>query len=133
MDPELSSYVAARIAAYDSECPANQQWLGPYVRKHQVLPLYSDWLETFGLMADGALRKFYADGEYAAYPELRVVEQYSQFIYSLICGAKRYPPLLALIPKRPDDAVSCECQAQEYFNVVCSMCGGTGWFPANYS
>jgi hypothetical protein len=135
--PELSAFVAARIAAYSSECPANQQWLAPYVQKLNILPLFSDWLETTGLMADGSVRKFSADGEHSEYQGLRLVEDRSLFLHTLVHGGKRYPPLLSLVPQRPDDAVSCQnCGGLGYFvshpNAVC-LCGGTGWLLADAS
>jgi len=36
----------------------------PYVKKLNILPLWSNWYETVGIQRDGAIRKFSADGNH---------------------------------------------------------------------
>ena len=135
MTPELSAFVATRIASYDFERAENQDWLIPYVRKHQILPLYSAWLETYGILVDGSLRKFSADGEHSEYEGLRELESWQALAHTLLSGAKRYSALAGLVPTRPSSAEACEqCSGRGHFeshpNVVCN-CGGLGWLPAD--
>lgn len=135
MTPALSAFVAARIASYDVERAENQDWLVPYVSKHQILPLYSDWLETYGIMADGSVRKFSADGERSEYDGLRELESWQALAHTLLSGARRYPGLAVLVPTRASNAETCEqCRGRGQFeshpSVVCA-CGGLGWSPAD--
>ena len=133
LNEELSAFVAQRIAGFESECEDGLRWLVPYVRKHQILPLVLGWIETYGIRADGSIFKFYADGDIAdvEYEELRIIGHTGLAIGTLVQGAKRYPPLEAAIPKRPQDAVVCEeCNGIGIFashpEVICG-CGGLGW------
>jgi hypothetical protein len=133
LSQELSHYVASRIAAYPLECAENQRWLAPYVAEHQLLPLFSDWLETTGIAADGQLRMFSADGDQREYEGTRQIESRTLFVYSLVNGARSYPPLVALVPPRPANSNACPaCDGLGYFkahpDVVCT-CGGLGWLP----
>ena len=128
---ELSAYISARIAGFEHECEENRRWLLPYVRKHQILPLFLDWLETVGIQKDGSVRKFSADGEHSQYEGLRVIEEQNLFTYSLVQGAKYYPPLQSIIPQRPDNAINCKScsgagSSEFHPNVICA-CGGLGW------
>jgi hypothetical protein len=128
---ELSAFVAERIARYATECDENRQWLAPYVQKHQVLPLLHGWVETIGIRSDGAIRKFYSDGEPLEYEGVRVVDDVSHFIGALVQGARAYPELCVLIPVTPRNAVTCEsCRGIGLFpskpELVCE-CGGVGW------
>jgi hypothetical protein len=128
---ELSAFVADRIAQYGTESDEKRSWLVPYVDKYKILPLLVDWTETIGIMPDGAIRKFSADGDFSEYEGLRTVDDAVHFLGALVQGTRRYPVLHALIPARPDDATTCgSCLGRELFpqypDVVCE-CGGVGW------
>ncbi len=126
---ETSSFVAERIAHYEHERAENQDWLVPYVKKFNILPLWSDWLETVGIQPDGSVRKFSADGDQTEYDELRHVEVRAIFVHSLLEGARRYPQLKQAIPQRPSNASVCpQCSGKDLlqYGVIC-ICGGTGW------
>ena len=126
-----SAYVADQIARFSSESPEKPAWLVPHVEKHGVLPLLIDWVETTGIMPDGAIRKFSADGAYSDYEGVRPVDEPVHFIAALVKGAQAHPPLRSLIPARPREARDCEdCggagQFQGRSEFIC-MCGGVGW------
>lgn len=58
------------------------------------------------------------------------VEEASFTMYALVCGAKKYPLLQALLPARPSDAADClECQGTGWFmkNLGCGECWSLGW------
>ena len=134
LSEELSAFISARITGFEHECEKNRRWLLPYVRKHQILPLFLNWLETVGIQQDGSVRKFSADGEQFEYEGLRIIEEPSLFICSLVQGAKYYPPLNAIIPQRPKSSTTCNScggtgSIEFHPNVICS-CGGLGWLPA---
>jgi hypothetical protein len=108
LSKDLSVFVSTRIANYAHECEAQHQWLIPYVEKHAILPLYLGLVETFGILPDGRIRKFSADGEHSEYEELMSVEEFNQFMAAIVNGAKRYPGLTSAIPARPGNASTCE-------------------------
>jgi hypothetical protein len=53
----------------------------------------------------------------------------------LVWGSERYPELKELIPSREAGATNCVCiEHPEIFGrgkLICSVCGGVGWLPAN--
>jgi len=129
LSDELASFVTARIASFERECVEYQRWLVPYVKRLDILPLWSDWFESFGIQSDGSIRKFSADGEHSEYDGLRPVENQLQFIGCLVKGLKLYPQLRSAVPQRPKNAVTChECGGSGVIgsNVICK-CGGIGW------
>ena len=131
LSADLSAFVAERIARYESERPESQDWLAPYVKKLNILPLWSDWLETVGIQPDGSLRKFSADGDQTEYEGLRHVDRQAILIHSLLEGSRRYPQLQQVIPQRPPEAVVCpQCNGKGFAHqgVICS-CGNIGWVP----
>jgi hypothetical protein len=124
-----SAFVAERIARYASERADAHDWMVPYVGKYRILPLYIGWVETIGIMPDGAIRKFSADGPHSGYEGLRVEEQSGLVLGSLVLGARKYPQLQTIVPARPDNALTCEdCAgvAEHFPSMICS-CGGVGW------
>jgi hypothetical protein len=107
LSEELSSFVTERISRYEHDRAENQDWLVPYVKKFNILPLWSAWLETVGVQPDGSVRKFSADGDHTEYEGLRHVEERAIFIHSLLEGSRRYPQLQQAVPQRPPEASVC--------------------------
>jgi hypothetical protein len=129
-----AAFVAERIARFAVE-QGDSNWLVEYVEKYRILPLYIGWTETIGIMSDGAIRKFSADGDCSEYEGLRVEESSTAVLASLVRGARKYPELQTIIPARPDNAATCEdCAGSGVFekmpSVICS-CGGVGWRTSN--
>jgi hypothetical protein len=128
--PELSAFIAARVASYPTEAPERLRWESPFVTDFGALPLYPGWTETIGIRPDGEIVQWSTEGDY---PGLRAVEDRLWVLSALVAGAKRYPELRALLPERPAGAVDCQCRDHPLFvsgKVLCGTCGGVGWLPA---
>jgi hypothetical protein len=58
-----------------------------------------------------------------------------RLLMMLVWGSERYPELRELLPTREPGATDCQClQHLTIFGpgkVICSICGGVGWLPAN--
>jgi hypothetical protein len=125
-------YIAERIAAFSAEAPETWQWLLPYVTEFAALPLYAGWTETIGLRADGEVIRWSTEGDYAG---ALAVEEASWVLIALVEGARRYPELCSLLPRRGAKDRDCPCQRHALFvsnRVICSECCGLGWLPAGY-
>ncbi len=129
--PELSAFIAARIAGFPAEAPERLRWEAPFVAEFDALPLYVGWVETVGVRPDGEVVRWSTEGDYAG---VRAVEDRVWVLSALVDGSRRYPELAALIPERPPDAADCPCRGQPVFAsgvVLCGECGGVGWLPRN--
>lgn len=123
-----STFIADRIRAFDRESPERIRWLSSDVVRYGALPLYIGWTETIGVRPDGAIVKWSSEGEYEG---CHPVDEIVLVRTALVEGAKRYPPLMGLIPTRPVGARTCEhCGGLGYFPqfpaLICD-CGGVGW------
>jgi hypothetical protein len=130
---EVSAYIAARIAAFADDTPDPLRWLAPYVAQFAALPLYVGWTETTGLRADGRVVRWSTEGEYTGVLD---VEDPVWVRIGLVEGARRYPGLRALLPRREAGDPDCRCRAHEPFvsgRVICPECGGLGWLPADHA
>jgi len=130
VSPELSAWIADRIAAFPTESPHPIRWEAPYVAEFGALPLYLGWWETIGIRADGEILSWSTEGDY---PGTRPVEDRYVWLSSLVEGARRHEALLALLPTRPADAVDCPHLTIPGFaesQVICPDCCGLGWFQA---
>ena len=126
---ELSAFIAARIAGYATEAPEQLRWESRFVAQFAALPLYLGWTETIGIRPDGDVVCWSTEGNYAG---VRPVEDRTWALSALVVGARRYPELAALLPKRPPGAVDCPCRKHQLFasgKVLCGECGGIGWLP----
>jgi hypothetical protein len=59
---DLSTFIAARIAGYESEAPERRRWQAPFVAEFAALPLYLGWVETIGIRADGEVVCWHTEG-----------------------------------------------------------------------
>lgn len=104
-------------------------WVRPAVRKHRFLLLYLGWVAAIGVRPDGSFVRW----DHEEDPEVvkPLVDPYWERM-ALCAGAKKYPELAALIPKRPPHASTCEsCEGTGEIpgappEIMCS-CGGLGW------
>lgn len=101
LSPELAEFIADRIARYRQEAAQNQLWLAPFVERFGILPLFVGWLETIGILPDGRVRKFSADGNTVEYEGLREPEGNEEVAMALAEGAKRFPELSSALLPRP--------------------------------
>jgi hypothetical protein len=130
VSPELSDWIAARIARYADEAPEPyQKWEAPDVVAFAALPLIRHWFETFGLRADGEIVRWHTDGP-APYPGVKPVDDRIDRLSALVAGARRYPELRSLLPSREPGSVDCPCIGHAVFasgQIICPECGGLGW------
>jgi hypothetical protein len=102
--------------------------------RHQVLPLFNDFMGCWALDMDGRL-------VFCAWGAIETVAPVSDHPVdaagsnaALALGSRHFPALAAIRPARPSDAVTCTtCDgsgrlAEWPENVVCA-CGGLGWLP----
>ena len=106
------------------------KWLTPYVAEFGVLPLNLGWTETHGIRPDGENVSWSTEGEYVG---TRPVDNRIWVLNALVDGCRRYPELRQLLPERPSGAVDCLCCKHPLFapgKMLCGVCGGVGWLPA---
>jgi hypothetical protein len=124
----MSRAIEARIAEFLAADDSKLEWVKPAVRQHGFLPLYVGWVAALGLRPDGSLVRWDHEADRASVRPLR--DAYWQRM--AICqGAKRYPELRALLPKRPASAQTCSAcsgsgQVSGAPQIICE-CGGIGW------
>jgi hypothetical protein len=127
-----SDYISARIANFSDESPEQLRLHLLYVIEHVALPLYLGWTETIGLRPNGAVVRWSAEGDYSG---VLPVESPSDVLMGLVQGAKRYPELAGLLPKRGNKDAACFCQTHPAFTdgkIICGECGGLGWKPTEW-
>ena len=133
MPPELSAFIAARVAGFSADAPERMRWAVPYVSEFAALPLYQGWTETIGIRPDGEVVRWSTEGDFAG---VRPVEDRMWLLSALVVGAQRYPELAALLPERTPDAIDCQCLNHPLVasgQVLCGECGGVGWLPLRAS
>src|SRR5262245_8712567 len=121
VSPEVSEFIAARIAGYPAE------WESPFVAEFAALPLYFGWGGTIGIRPDGEVICWSTEGDYVG---ARPVEDRMWLMSALVAGARRYRELAALLPERPPAAIECRCRDHPLLasgQVTCGECGGVGW------
>ena len=127
MSPELSAWIAARVAAFPSEASEQSRWEAPYVAEAAAFPLYFGWIETIGIRADGEIVRWSTEGEYAG---VQSVEDRYLWLSALVIGSQRHPEFRILLPARPAGAIDCQHFQHPMFaegKVICSKCCGLGW------
>jgi hypothetical protein len=125
-------FIRERIARYELEAPAIAQSEARHASAHQALPLYFGWGETIGITSDGMLVHWGQDG---ARSDRREFEDPEWINIVLVQGARRYPSLAGLIPKRPSDARTCPaCEGTGTPSGIANLpdgafcrCAGLGW------
>jgi hypothetical protein len=130
VSPELSAWIASRIAHYAAEATEPyQKWEAPDVIAFEALPLIRHWFETFGLRADGEIVRWHTDG-LDPYPGVKPVDDRIDQLSALVEGARRYPELRSLLPPREPGSLDCPCMEHSVFasgRLICRECGGLGW------
>jgi hypothetical protein len=133
LTPELSSWIAGRIAAFPAENEAHP-WLADVVRDVLALPLWLDMGGCYAIRANGELVEFGWDGPGGSKPldDPRIVN------LALLQGSLKFPELAVLVPTRPAGATTCgHCGGEGKLaltkepgleHIVC-YCGGLGWLP----
>jgi hypothetical protein len=133
LSPELSAFIAERIAHYAAEATERYHNLkAPQVAEFGALPLIRHWFETIGLRPDGEIVKWNTDGP-ETYEGTCPVEDRYDWLSALVAGARRYPELQELLPQRWPGAVDCRCVGIPLFapgKVLCPECCGLGWVQA---
>jgi hypothetical protein len=127
LESELRRYLAT---AGSAEHPAAQAG----AERHQVLPLFNDFVGCWALDMSGRLVFF----SWEAAKELEPVSDHPVEAIganaALALGSVRFPALATIRPVRPADAVQCtSCDGRGRLtgvsdNIVCA-CGGLGWLP----
>jgi hypothetical protein len=133
MPPELSAWVADRIATFPHEAPEQLRWMAPSVVEYAALPLYVGWWDTTGIRPDGEIVSWSTEDELSGYSGVRPVEDRYHWLSALVDGSRRYERLKALLPTRPPGAVDCPHLAYPVFaegKVFCPGCCGLGWVQA---
>src|SRR4051812_3967744 len=100
MSPELSAWVAARVAAFPHEAPESLRWLAPSVAEYAALPLYVGWWDTTAITAAGEIVSWSTEDESSGYSGVRPVETHYHWLSALVDGSRRYERLKALLPAR---------------------------------
>jgi hypothetical protein len=128
----LKAELARYLATGSPEHPAAHAGAG----RHQVLPLFNDFMGCWALDMSGRLVFF----PWEAPEELELVSDHpvdaTGANAALALGSKRFSTLATIRPVRPSDAVPCtSCDGTGRLagmpdNVVCA-CGGLGWLPAS--
>ena len=124
---ELVAFIADSIQRFGAESPENRRWLSRHVAEFGALPLYLGWFETIGIRPDGGVVRWSTEDEYAG---VKDIEDQTWLITALVTGARQYPELQPLIPKRGESDVDCPCFMHPRFKsgeLICNVCGGTGW------
>jgi hypothetical protein len=105
-----------------------REWLKEPVRQHKFLPLYLGWFSTIGLLSDCSFVRWDQEEEP---PILRTLSNAFLQRMALCQGIEHYPQLVALLPTRPDEAVTCSLcggvgDVPGLPQIIC-VCGGIGW------
>lgn len=128
---ELRGRIQSLIQDYFTESSVEPPYLKTLAERYQVLPVFVGWTAFYGLQVDGQIIVVPTEEEGDAEPELD--ERIKRM--AVFRGAKKYPELKPLVPKRPagsPDCSYCEGRGQIDFpgvepdTIVC-YCGGLGW------
>jgi len=129
MDPaELRNHIERRIAEYLKSDDERLGWVRDAVRRFDFLPLYLGWVSTLGIRADGTMVRW----DHEDNPE--IVHRLDDPYWSrraLALGARKFPELAELVPRRPPNAVRCDVcagtgEVRGASHLICG-CGGLGW------
>lgn len=126
VSPEISVWIAGRIAGFPSEAPKQLRWEESYVAEFSALPLHLGWFETIAIRPDGEIVRWSTEGEY---PGVRPVEDRFYWLPALVDGSRRYTELAVLLPQRPAGAVDC-LSCRPVFGepgIICGDCLNLGW------
>ncbi len=128
--------ISAELADYLSATQDTSHLLEAWAVRHHVLPLMGDIMGCWALTTSAELVFFSWDQP----EQLDIVEglahEKALLNAALAHGSRRYPRLSAMLPSRPQDAVTCTtCDGSGKIpnvpeNVVC-LCAGLGWLPAS--
>jgi hypothetical protein len=127
LSDDMAAFITARIERFASESPEQIRWEYRYVAMFKALPLYLGWTETIGIRQNGEVIRWSTEDEYVG---TQSVEDHSWLITALISGAKWYPEIQSLIPKRGESDKNCWCANYPRFRsgeLICGTCGGIGW------
>jgi hypothetical protein len=130
LPPELSAWLADRIAMFPREAPGQLRWLAPSVVGYAALPLCVGWWDTTGIRADGEIVSWSTEDDLAGYSGVRPVEDRYLWLSALVDGTWRYERLKVLLPRRPPAAVDCFHLRHPVFaegKVSCPEYCGLGW------
>ena len=135
--PETSEIVEAALKQFLAESSSDQLWLRQLAADLHAMPLCCSWFRCIAIRASGEIISFDIESRGGVQPpgEIRIVNDQLTRNMALNEGAKNYPALQKLVPKRPPDAVDCSycggkgvlpAPAKESWMCVC---GGLGWLP----
>jgi len=114
--------------------PGKWDWLAPWARASQCLPICCDWTHVLGINGDGDIISHQHEEWPGKASEVDHVVSDLRFInLALHRGREEHPWLAALLPTRPPDAQTCSgCGGTGALPlpVIC-YCGGAGWVPAS--
>lgn len=131
MTPELSTWVADRIAAFPREAPESLRELSQAVAEYAALPLIWGWWDITAIRANGEIVSWCTEDEYSGYYSgVRPVEDRYHWLTALVIASRRDERLKALLPVRPASAVDCHHLGHPIFaqgKVSCPECCGLGW------
>ena len=120
--------IERRIQEFLADSDPRFDWVKAAVRKHGFLPLYLGWVAAIGLRSDGSFVRWDHEDDREVVKPLS--DRYLERM-ALCQGAKKYPELASLIPRRPAQAQDCEsCKGTGQIaglpQIICG-CGGLGW------
>jgi len=125
----LRDQIDRRIEEFLADEDPRFAWVRTAIRKFEFLPLYLGWVAVLGLRPDGSLVSWDNEDD----PEVLKPLSDSYWGRMAICqGAKKYPELVSLLPRRPAEARDCEsCKGTGQLEglpqtIICG-CGGLGW------
>ncbi len=133
----LPGHIAAAVRQAHSQLPDQPESPADAVAKRVGgIPLFSDVRGTLVMLVDGTVVEVRYDDEDAK--PIQVSRE--DITLGLVAGARRYPWLSELIPRRPANAVSCfpcgttgelayPVEEGRSDTLWCGSCHGLGWHP----
>ena len=124
---QIQSRIDELITSSDQD-PAD---LRGVARRLQALPIFPDISGCLALRPDGS----FVFCEWDTWICTEEIEPVFRLV-GLVNGSEKYPELKALLPARPENAVTCkECKGTGRFiiedqvaeNIFCGQCSGMGW------
>jgi hypothetical protein len=129
LSEEQTAYIVERIERFHEECEERLNFIAPYLRKHQFLPVTYNFGEAFGILPDGSAGRLLYDVGHES--EVQRIDSFLLAMGILTTAARQHPALKSMLPQRPQSATTCEfCKGDGYSptypNLIC-QCGGLGW------
>lgn len=131
VDEESLQLVATALAEYLREPRYGD---ADFAERHQALPLYAGWTGTTYLTTSGEF--WFRNCEYVP-PRIENDLNDASKLVAMVLAAERHPPLVALLPRRPEDATDCDaCDGRgqitigDVSNIICGQCSALGWRQA---